>query len=102
CCIQTKYCSGNLNDVFTMKNNFIHQCNDQELAIYIDYYISCEIFIELTNGLKYLHSKNIMHRDIKPGNILFDMDFIGNNHVFCKYCDFGLSLNKSVHANTLI
>lgn len=36
-------------------------------------------------GLKYIHSCAVLHRDLKPGNILL------NNNYQTKICDFGLS-----------
>ncbi|XP_029347113.1 serine/threonine-protein kinase fused isoform X2 [Acyrthosiphon pisum] len=43
------------------------------------------IICHLVSALHYLHQKNILHRDLKPPNILLD-----NNDV-AKLCDFGLA-----------
>ena len=43
-------------------------------------------------GLKCIHSFEIIHNDIKPGNILID---VSNNEGNIKYIDFGLSIDLS-------
>ena len=43
------------------------------------------ILYNLLCSLKFLHSANVIHRDIKPGNILID------NYCSIKICDFGLA-----------
>lgn len=45
--------------------------------------------MQLLRGLKYLHSANILHRDLKPGNLLI------NANCDLKICDFGLARTSS-------
>ncbi|PHT98855.1 Mitogen-activated protein kinase -like protein NTF3, partial [Capsicum chinense] len=50
----------------------------------------CQYFLfQLLRGLKYLHSANILHRDLKPGNLLI------NANCDLKICDFGLARTSS-------
>ncbi|KAJ8450178.1 hypothetical protein Cgig2_033372 [Carnegiea gigantea] len=46
----------------------------------------CKYFLfQLLRGLQYLHSANVLHRDLKPGNLLV------NSNGDLKICDFGLA-----------
>ena len=55
-----------------------------------------EILLQLAKGLKYIHEMKLVHRDIKPGNVLICID-PGNQQVVMKWGDFGLS--KQVNEN---
>lgn len=44
-----------------------------------------ELSFQLLKGIEHMHSKNVMHRDLKPCNILV------NDYSCIKICDFGIS-----------
>lgn len=51
---------------------------------------------QILRGLKYIHSSNVLHRDLKPGNILLNSD------CELKICDFGLSRGVDFDNNALM
>mmetsp|Transcript_12979 Transcript_12979/g.20117 ORF Transcript_12979/g.20117 Transcript_12979/m.20117 type:complete len:209 (-) Transcript_12979:337-963(-) len=55
-----------------------------------------KILYSLLCGLKFLHSANLMHRDVKPANILIDEEL---NVVFC---DFGFARTRVDHSEESI
>ncbi|KAK8898040.1 hypothetical protein M9Y10_000300 [Tritrichomonas musculus] len=69
--ILMEYCSNSLHDEIVNK-----RLNDYEKAI---------IVYQIVEGFKYVHFKNIIHRDVKAQNILI------NDNKTVKICDFGFS-----------
>ena len=61
---------------------------------YLPESLAKNIFKQLIETVKYIHSKGIVHRDIKPDNILLNL----NNEI--KLCDFGVS--KEIKKGILI
>lgn len=48
-------------------------------------YLKVALFLTRILGMKYVHSASVVHRDLKPGNLLVNAD------CELKICDFGLS-----------
>ena len=46
---------------------------------------ACQMYLQIVDGIEYLHAKGIAHRDLKPENLLLDH----NQQI--KIVDFGLS-----------
>lgn len=62
--------------------------------------IISDIFSQLLNGLHYIHSRGIVHHDIKPSNIFVAVDKNGKLHI--QLGDFGLAcpLKNTPHSTT--
>lgn len=73
--------------VYELMDTDLHQIIKSSQALSGDH---CQYFLfQLLRGLKYLHSANILHRDLKPGNLLV------NANCDLKICDFGLARASS-------
>ncbi|KAL7175321.1 hypothetical protein ACSBR2_029011 [Camellia fascicularis] len=73
--------------VYELMDTDLHQIIKSSQALMNDH---CQYFLfQLLRGLKYLHSANILHRDLKPGNLLI------NANCDLKICDFGLARTSS-------
>lgn len=73
----------------------MEHCEDGDLKKYINNKPMREkslklYMIQLMEGLQYLHDKNIMHRDLKPHNLL-----LTNNKKTLKISDFGFAKSMS-------
>ncbi|XP_013415584.1 serine/threonine-protein kinase PDIK1L-like [Lingula anatina] len=58
----------------------------------IDVSLKLKLILDVANALQYLHSKNLLHRNLKPDNI-FVSGFEGGEGIVtrCKVADFGLA-----------
>ncbi|KAG4999918.1 hypothetical protein AAZX31_08G112500 [Glycine max] len=74
--------------VYELMDTDLHQIIKSSQPLSNDH---CKYFLfQLLRGLKYLHSANILHRDLKPGNLLV------NANCDLKICDFGLARTNGV------
>ena len=73
-------------DVFPSKPGQLAKYNGPELTLTPALDV---LMLPLAKGLEYIHSKQLVHRDIKPDNVLLWLDPTGHN-VTTKWADFGL------------
>jgi serine/threonine-protein kinase CTR1 len=70
-----------------IKNGTLYQVLHQK-KVDLNDKIKAKIVKQIISVIKFLHSHGIVHRDIKPHNVLVDYDWN------IKICDFGLARHK--------
>jgi serine/threonine protein kinase len=62
----------NIMDQIKNNTNLTNNFGEDNTLTLLGYYITCQIFIEVLEGVRYLNKQNprIIYRDLKPNNIL--------------------------------
>ncbi|MBK8295535.1 MAG: serine/threonine protein kinase [Solirubrobacterales bacterium] len=57
----------------------------------LDSEMTVEIGVQACAGLEYAHRHGIIHRDVKPGNLMITGGPVGGGEMTCKLTDFGIA-----------
>jgi serine/threonine protein kinase len=85
--IQMELCLKTLKEVLKTLDQELNR-KHSEIMTSVGYYISSELFKEILESVDYLHKQKVIHRDLKPNNVLITD---GMNGRFVKIADFGLA-----------
>ncbi|XP_054161292.1 chromodomain-helicase-DNA-binding protein 7-like, partial [Oppia nitens] len=89
--ISMEYCLMNLKEAIKLKAQVFGRQSSDEPMDCMEYYITCEILLEVLECVRYLHELQppVIHRDLKPDNILIANRI--RNGRFIKLCDYSIS-----------
>ncbi|KAK4014954.1 hypothetical protein OUZ56_027466 [Daphnia magna] len=60
-----------------------------------------EVIQQLASGLEHIHSKDLVHGDIRPENVLISVGSAGPDEITIKWADFGLNRNVCVQGKAI-
>ncbi len=90
-CIVTEYCEeGDLKQFLKSYKN----SNENERRVTLNANLRLKWSRELFDGLSYMHSQKVAHRDLKPDNVYLFKNKSKNNQLSIKIGDFGCSKEK--------
>lgn len=71
--IQMQLCHTTLAHYLSARNTHIfrNKLFDAHGFPLVDYYENIRIFLDITKGVAYLHDRQLLHRDLKPGNVFW-------------------------------
>ncbi len=64
----------------------------------------CDVMVQVCAGLAHAHARGIVHRDIKPDNLVLvpSRDDDGNDFELVKVCDFGIAVLEKDGASSMV
>jgi len=95
---QRKKRSDNITTLFIVMQLYtttLGQWLDRRSPDMVDPKQNIHIFHQICKGLEYIHSKGVIHRDLKPGNIFINMEGSNGHEMGVCLGDFGLAIQNS-------
>lgn len=86
-CYAMEICDASMGQVFGSSKDILSA--EKKKVLQSCFPAERRFLIQMAEGLEYIHSKKLVHRDIKPDNALL------NENGIIKWCDFGNILLKS-------
>uniref|UniRef100_F7DNB6 Eukaryotic translation initiation factor 2-alpha kinase 1 n=1 Tax=Xenopus tropicalis TaxID=8364 RepID=F7DNB6_XENTR len=84
--IQMKLCEKSLWDWIVERNNHFQESGNSNPYDFVDVRITTRILYQILEGVRYIHSMEVLHRDLKPRNV-----FLHGADLHVRIGDFGLA-----------
>ncbi|KAG8433076.1 hypothetical protein GDO86_017381 [Hymenochirus boettgeri] len=84
--IQMRLCEKSLWDWILERNNRFRESNESKLYDFVDERCTTKMMHQILEGVHYIHSMGVLHRDLKPRNV-----FLHGPDLHVRIGDFGLA-----------